>query len=178
VEWVHDPRNLVPSLEEDPFLALAGPRDERQLDSRPDVLAFDSEPAEFPLDLAGPVTAVLDVSSSAASMHVIAVLLDVFPDGSAYRICDGASLVCEARRGARAIVSLAHTGYRLHPGHRLRLRVASSDFPHCLPHPGTEEDPWAATVVKANKQRLGVGGGHGSCLLLCVLSDRLSECGV
>ena len=57
-----------------------------------------------------------------------------------------------------AEVYLGHTGYRVLPGHRLRLHVASSDFPVFLPHPGTAENPWDATETQTNRQTLAIGG--------------------
>jgi predicted acyl esterase len=40
------------------------------------------------------------------------------------------------------------------PGHRLRLQVASSDYPLYLPHPGTAENPWLAVETRINHQRV------------------------
>jgi len=96
-------------------------------------------------------------------------LVDVAPSGRAQRIAEGAALVRDARRGARAAVSLGDTGYRLRPGHRLRLEVASSCFPRYLLHPGSEDDPWHATRFTANRQSLTTGGLGASTLVLTVL---------
>ena len=57
------------------------------------------------------------------------------------------------------------------PGHRLRLQVASSDYPLYLPHPGTAESPWFATETRVNRQRLLTGGEAGSQLRLTVLPE-------
>ena len=67
-------------------------------------------------------------------------------------------------------VTMSHTGYRLLPGHCLRLHVASSDFPLYLWHPGTDEDPWLATTGTANQQTLATGGSAPSYLSLTVLN--------
>jgi predicted acyl esterase len=64
-------------------------------------------------------------------------------------------------------VYLGHTGHRLMPGHRLRLQVASSDYPLYLPHPGTSENPWTAVETRINHQRLVTGAS--SYLSLTVL---------
>ncbi|HET9310784.1 MAG TPA: hypothetical protein VFP41_06130 [Actinomycetota bacterium] len=42
-------------------------------------------------------------------------------------------------------------------GHRLRLQLASSDFPLYLPYPGTDDDPWRAIVGRPSEQTLRVG---------------------
>ena len=54
-------------------------------------------------------------------------------------------------------------GYRLRTGHRLRLHVASSDFPEYLPQPGTGASPWIATDVVTNTQALNIGGHDAAC---------------
>jgi predicted acyl esterase len=66
-------------------------------------------------------------------------------------------------------VDLGHTGHRLEPGHRLRLHIASSDYPLYVPHPGTAESPWTATVTAQNRQTLHCGGATPSELRLTVL---------
>ena len=103
-------------------------------------------------------------------MHVHVKLLDVSPDGAARMLLRGQGHVARSAYGAPVPVELGHTAYRLMPGHRLRLHVASSDFPLYLWHPGTSEDPWWATQGAANGQTLITGGGHGSSVDLTVLA--------
>jgi putative CocE/NonD family hydrolase len=152
------------------MLALADPPDDRTVEARPDVQVFTSEPLRTPIDLAGPVVAVLEVGSSAPSMHLVVRLLDVFPDGHTRRVCDGAALIRGASQESMATVSLGHVGYRVRTDHSLRVHVASSDFPRLLPYPGTEDDPWTAERVAVNEQRLRIGGHGGSRLEVSVLA--------
>jgi predicted acyl esterase len=67
---------------------------------------------------------------------------------------------------------MGHTAYRLLPGHHLRLHLASSDFPLYLPHPGTDKNPWFATVGKTNKQTITTGGRTPSSVRLTILDQR------
>ena len=67
------------------------------------------------------------------------------PDGRAHALLFGQRSSTRRAPERTAEVYLGHTGYRVAPGHRLRLHVASSDFPVFLPHPGTAENPWDAT---------------------------------
>ena len=143
--WVHDPADLVPSTVTNPFAFLAEWPDEREVEGRGDVLTFTSEPVPEALDLAGPVAATLTLDSSGPSMHVFAKLCDVAPDGAAHMLVRGERLVRGPELGEPLKLTMSHTGYRLLPGHCLRLHVASSDFPLYLWHPGTTEDPWFAT---------------------------------
>jgi hypothetical protein len=172
VHWVHDPDHLVPSALVDPFSLIKHWPDEREIEARDDVLTFTCDPVKQPLDLAGPVRATLRVGSSAASMHVHAKLLDVFPDGSARMLVRGQARVDGPDVDRAVTVDLGHTGYRVLPGHRLRLHLACSDFPLYLWHPGTTEDPWLATRGVVNKQTLKTGGDTGSSVSLSVLEPN------
>jgi putative CocE/NonD family hydrolase len=167
--WLHDPSNLVPSTSEDPFALLHEWADESPVQGRDDVLTFSSEPLAEPLDLAGPVDAWLSVGSTCASTHVYVKLCDVFPDGSTHMLVRGESLVQEKDYERLIEMRLSHTAYRLLPGHRLRLSIASSDYPLYLWHPGTNENPWLATKGVANGQALATGGSSPSYLRLTIL---------
>jgi uncharacterized protein len=171
LRWTHDPDNLVPSTVTDPFAFLRELPDEQAVQSRPDVLTFTAEPRRRPLDLAGPVRMRVHVGSTAASMHLHAKLADVAPDGSAHMLVRGQTHVLVTDPGEAVEITLGHTGYRLRPGHRLRIHLACSDYPLYIWHPGTEENPWHATAGKRNEQTLVTGGTTPSHLSICVLAD-------
>ena len=145
--WQHDPGDLVPSTLVNPFAALYEYPDERAIEARPDVLTFTTRGWDEPVTLAGRVVAHLEVTSDAPSLFLHVKLVDVHPDGRAHTLLFG-QIVHEPAPGTLAEVYLGHTGYRVEPGHRLRLHVASSDFPVFLPHPGTAENPWDATTTQ------------------------------
>jgi hypothetical protein len=170
--WLHDPARLVPSGVVNPFAFLYEYPDERGLGDRDDVLTFTSDPSEEPLDLAGPISVSVPVQTSGPSMHVFVKLFDVEPDGAAHMLVRG-QVVVGAAPGADGFaptkVELGHFGYRVRSGHRLRLQFASSDFPLYLWHPGTAENPWDATRMVTNRQRL-ISGGDASYVSLTVLA--------
>lgn len=169
VRWTHDPSDLVPDLIEDAWQPLAGLPDEREVEGREDVLTFTGEAAGEPLDLAGPVTLAARVRAG-APMHLSTKLVDVDPGGRARRILQGIALVPDPTGdGALARVDLGNTGYRLRPGHRLRLEIACSDFPRSLPDMGDGRNAWTATEGVPRGQELVVGGAEGATLTLAVL---------
>jgi putative CocE/NonD family hydrolase len=166
--WLHDPENLVPSTLVNPFEVLREYPDEREVESRPDVLTFTTPARDDPVTLAGRVVAYLEVGSDAPSMFLHVKLVDVHEDGRAHALLFG-QIVHRAGPATVAEVYLGHTGYRVLPGHRLRLHVASSDFPVFLPHPGTTENPWDATETRTNRQTLITGGATPSYVSLTVI---------
>lgn len=169
VRWTHDAADPVPDLIEDPWRSLLGLPDERAVEGRGDVLTFTGEPAAEPLDLAGPVRVRARVGGSGPFAHLAAKLVDVFPNGRARRILQGIALITELSSGATVTVDLGHTGYRVRPGHRLRVELAASDFPRYLLDPGTGEDPWTALETAPADRAVRVGGAEGAALELTVL---------
>jgi uncharacterized protein len=169
-KWTHDPRDLVPSTVVDAFTFLKQYPDERVVEGRPDVLTFTGPRLRSPIELAGRVRALLRVASSGPSMDVHVKLVDVAPEGRALMLVRGQQKVLTPGADPVAVtVDLAHTGYRLDRGHRLRLHVASSDFPLYVPHPGTEADPWFATDKVTNRQQLFCGGTDPSSVTITIL---------
>lgn len=169
VDWVHDPKDPVPSLEEEEWRPLLALPDERAVEVRDDVLVFTGELLTGPLDLAGPVSGRFTVASSAPELDVVVKLVDVFASGRARRIAEGARRVHSGGREVTASVDMGHAGYRLEAGHRLRVEVASSAFPRYLPYPGLQVDPWMDERTRANRQTLVVSGTRPSAVQLWVL---------
>src|SRR5690606_21253685 len=78
----YDPDDPVPSWgAQYQSMDRGGPRDRRQVERRPDVLVYTSEPLEQDLEVTGPVSAIIYASSSAVDTDFTAALVDVFPDG-------------------------------------------------------------------------------------------------
>lgn len=166
VTWTHDASDPVPSPVLDAFSFLAENPDERHLADRPDVLVFTGEPVAEPLDLAGPILFHTVFGSDGPEADLFARLLDVAPDGSARLIARGQQTVLDPGSGVPVTVDLGHTGYRLAPGHALRLTLASSDAPEFVPVPGTGEHRWLAVKTIPNQQRLRLAETRLTCTVL------------
>jgi hypothetical protein len=120
--------------------ANAGPRDQRAVESRPDVLCYTSAPLARPLEVIGPVELLLFASSSARDTDFVGKLVDVAPDGRAEILCDGilraryrtsmsAPVLLEPGAIQEYRIDLGATAYLFPAGHRVRLEVSSSNFP-------------------------------------------------
>ena len=136
---------------------------------RPDVLAFTTPVLEHDLVIAGPIEAVLWVSTDCPDTDFTVKLVDVYPpsedypQGYAMNLTDGI-LRCRYRRSwehpepmrAGEVVRLRITAFptanRFCAGHRLRLEVSSSNFPHfdLNPNTGEPEGRWTATRIATN----------------------------
>ena len=172
-EFAYDPQSPVPSrggpvcCAGDPAVR-AGPVDQKDVESRRDVLVYTSSPLTTPLRIAGPLRASLRFASSAVDTDVVARLVDVWPDGRAINIQEGA-LRARYRQGIAQPVPLVPgeavtlsvdmrgIAYALPAGHRLRLDITSSSFPRLERNLNTGGDNARGThgIVAHNEIRHG-----------------------
>ncbi len=164
IEWRSDGNDLVPSVAPDQFALLADVRDLAEHSLRPDVASVETEPLAESLTLAGPIDLFADVTSSASSTDVFARLLDIDRDGRATLIARGQSRISTGDGAADVRVRMLHAGYRVHVGHRLRLHLASSDYPEFTFNPGDGSDPWTSAGPAAVSVSVAAGGDRGARL--------------
>jgi uncharacterized protein len=129
----YDPMNPVP-------LSRNPADDEDRILNRPDVLVYTTPPLEKPIEVTGPLQAVLSVSSSAKDTDFIVRLLDVDTEGKAFPLAR-AVLRARYREGFnkkvwmspgktyQLSIDLHGTGNQFAAGHRIRVEVSSSAFP-------------------------------------------------
>lgn len=156
--YVYDPRFPVPTRGGAMLSSRAGMQEQGDVERRPDVLVYTTEPLPADLEVTGPVSATLIVSTTAASTDFAVKLVDVHPDGKAYNISDGI-----LRRGysksdgpdgnAQAItVELWPTSMLFRRGHRIRIEVSSSNFPRYDRNTNTGNEPATDDAPVAAKQ--------------------------
>lgn len=175
--FTYDPEDPVPS-HGGRVLQLgrlaAGPLNQAHLESRPDVLLYTSEPLTEPLDVVGRQRLRLRFGSEAPATAVVAKLTDVCPDGRSLLVAE-ASLRLEGAGGVPqeepydADLLLGDTAWRFAPGHRLRVHVTSSNFPHLDRHPNLPGPVGEADHCRPARQTVWHGGPYHSVLRLQVL---------
>ena len=143
--FVYDPADPVPTMGGNlccgDFL-LRGAVDQSDIELRDDVLVYTSEPLAEDLAVIGPVTVRLWASSTARDTDFTAKLVDVHMDGIAHNVLDRI-VRARYRNGSKSAPSLITPGetyeYTIplgdtatvfRRGHRIRLEVSSSNFPH------------------------------------------------
>jgi len=178
--FTYDPNNPVPTHGGALLMAPEfpdGPRDQRAIEARPDVLTFTTPPLERDTEVTGPVQVELWASSSAPDTDFVARLVDVFPDGRAYNLTDGIiraryrserPSLLEPGQPYRFLIDLWATSNVFKAGHRIRLQVTSSNFPRWDRNPNTGH-PFGTDgpndLVKA-EQTILHDGDHPSHVLL------------
>ena len=144
--FIYDPADPVPTIGGATFLPgvfvghNAGPRDQRPVSSRADVLAYRSAPLERDLTVVGPVSVVAHASSSARDTDWTAKLVDIWPDGREMLVCDGIiraryregterGVLLEPDRAYRYVIDLGATAMTFKTGHSIGVHISSSNFP-------------------------------------------------
>ncbi len=148
----------------------SGPRDNRALEQRPDVLTYTSEPVTAPLTITGPVTAELFVGSSRPHTDFFARLCDVDPGGKSVNITDGILRLAGATEPPQRIsINLWPTAHQFRPGHRIRLQVSSGAHPRYARNPGSGEPLATASTLHTARQAVYHDPAHPSAVLLPVV---------
>ncbi|MFI1865531.1 CocE/NonD family hydrolase [Streptomyces jumonjinensis] len=183
--YLYDPRRPVPTLGGSLMrpTGSAGPVDQRPVESRDDVLCFTSATLNTPVEVTGPVSATLFVSSSAPDTDFTVKLVDVHPDGRAINLCDGIQRMryrdsldtpepMEPGTVYEITVDLIATANVFLPGHRILVEISSSNFPRYDRNSNTggiiatEHDTQMSTAVN----RIHRGPGHPSRITLPVIT--------
>jgi putative CocE/NonD family hydrolase len=117
-----------------------GPRDQREVEMRDDVLVYSTAALERPVEVTGPIELRLFAASSARDTDFTGKLVDVYPDGRAIILTEGilraryrTSFTAPEPLEPEAVyefrLDLWATANVFLPGHRIRLEVSSSNFP-------------------------------------------------
>ena len=150
--FVYDPHNPVPTRGGDvccdPSIFPWGPMDQSAIENRRDVLVYSTPQLLEDTEVTGPISLVLFIESTAVDTDFSAKLVDVYPDGKAINLCDGQlraryrdSLekpkLLQPGQIFRLTIDAGVTSNVFRRGHRIRLEVSSSNFPHFDRNPNT-----------------------------------------
>lgn len=184
--YVHDPATPFttyrPTTGEDLDVWFGGSRDRREIESRNDVLIFDTAPLEAPIDVTGPVKAVIFLSSSAVDTDLDLTLVDVFPDGRAMGVYQGTlrvrfregmdrEVLMEPGKVYPVEVDMNVVSNTFQPGHRIRLEVASARYPNHDRNLGTGGDNFTESEGVIAQNTVHHSAEYPSRLILPVVHD-------
>ena len=118
----------------------SGGYDQSKNEMRADMLVYTSEPLEEGIEMSGDISAVLYVGSDVKDTDFIVRLVDVYPDGRAFNIQEGARRMryrdndsvpvwMEEGEVYEIQLDLHSSSNYFGKGHRIRVDVTSSNFP-------------------------------------------------
>ncbi len=143
-----DPTDPVPSAG-GTFLGISHPAgifDQQPVEDRDDVLVYTGGRTVDGIEVTGPISVELFVSTSAVDTDFTAKLADVDADGRSTNVCEGATRLrfraespglVQPGSVQRVVIELSPTSYLFRPGHAIRLQVSSSSFPLMQPNSNT-----------------------------------------
>ena len=156
------------------------------LNSRPDVLSFQTHTLAQDLEVTGTVEVTLHASSSALDTDFTAKLLDIYPafedypEGFALNLTD--SIIRARYRNSPEAADLMEPGrvyefrFQLYPisnvfkaGHRIRLDVSSSNFPRFDVNPNTGGPLGKESQMVIAQQSIYHDADHPSCITLPII---------
>jgi putative CocE/NonD family hydrolase len=161
----------------------------RPLAARPDVLVFQTPPLTEDMEVTGAIEANLWIASDGPDTDFTIKLIDVYPpsadypEGYALNLTDGI-LRCRYRdswetpammtpgRGYQIKVAAFPTSNLFKAGHRIRLDVSSSNYPHFDVNPNTGAPEGTGMERRVARNTLFVDSGRASHVLLPVIPRR------
>jgi putative CocE/NonD family hydrolase len=183
--FTYDPMNPVPSHGGNGCCTgnavQGGAFDQREMEQRPDILVYTTEPLRQAMEVSGPIDVTLHVSSDAKDTDFTVKLIDVYPDGRAYNLdetiqrmryrdgYDKPLVWMEPGKVYKVTLQPMTTSNYFAPGHRIRIEVSSSNFPRFDRNPNSGKPFGTDTEMLTAKQTVLHDEGHASQLVLPVI---------
>jgi len=183
--YLYHPLHPVPTVGGQVLLPggnAMGPRDQREVELRDDVLVYSTPVLDQSVEVTGPIELCLFVASSARDTDFTGKLVDVYPDGRAMILTEGIlraryrnSLtepeLLEPGTVYELWLNLWATGNVFLPGHRIRLEVSSSNFPRFDRNSNTGGDITSETADQYQPAINGIfhDAEHPSRLILPII---------
>ena len=185
-EYVYDPADPVPTVGGNMCCANdllpSGAFDQREVEQRDDVLVYTTQPLDEDLTVIGPVRVELWAASSAPDTDFTAKLVDVHPDGYVHNVSEGIIRARYRNSDHREswltpdavhdyTIDLGYTATVFRRGHRIRLQISSSNFPHFDRNPNTATAFGAGAELEPANQRVYHDAMHPSQLVVQIAPD-------
>ena len=197
--------DIHPDLRERDMIGIPGAFDQREapqflgckppylpLGARADIVVFQSEPLPTEMEVTGPITVELWIASSAIDTDFTAKLIDVYPpnpdypEGYAmnlsdtivrarYRHGDGKPDFLEPGEIYKITLPLYPTSNVFQRGHRIRLDISSSNFPHFDVNPNTGEPLGKNRLWQVARNTIYHDATHPSHVVLPVIPQESME---
>ena len=185
--FVYDPEHPVPTLGGcnccNPEIGPWGVYDQRPVEVRDDVLVYTTPPLAAAVEVTGPIAVHLYAATDGPDTDFTAKLVDVFPEGTAWNLCDG--IVRGRYRKGRGpasfltpgeveefVIDCWVTSNRFRAGHRIRLEISSSNFPRFDRNLNTGAPIADDDAPRSARQRVFHDAAHPSHVLLPIIPSE------
>jgi putative CocE/NonD family hydrolase len=172
----YDPAYPTPAVGGSSLSRNSGPKDNRAVEARKDVLVYTSPALEQDIEVIGEVRAELFVRSSLEHTDFFVRLCDVDPKGKSINISDGLVRLRpgEPEAGDDGVwkvgVEMWATAQCFRKGHRIRVQVAGGSHPRYARNTGSGEPLATSTTLIAADHTVYHDAEHPSAIILPVKS--------
>ncbi len=181
--FIYDPDNPVPTHGGALLFDMPGCWDQRDVEEREDVLVYTSDILEQALEVTGNIRVILYAATDGRDTDWTAKLVDVYPDGRAFNLCDGViraryregvekQVLIEPNDVYEYEIDLWATSNVFMPGHRIRLEISSSNFPRIDRNPNTGNPFGLDNELRIAEQTIFHDAEHPSRLVLPVIPTQ------
>ena len=166
-KFVYDPENPVPTSggNVSMYPSFGGPRDQRGIQARADVLVYTSKPLESDVEVSGRVLAKIYAASSARDTDFTAKLVDVHENGYAQLLAEGIiraryrdsfteQKLLEPGRVYEYMIDLWSTSHVFPKGNKIQVEISSSNFPKYDRNPNTGNEFGADSELQTASQTI------------------------
>lgn len=183
--YTYDPMDPVVTMGGTNLFLSAGPSDQRPVVlGRNDILTYTGSPLTEDVELAGPLTVVLSVSSNCTDTDFTAKLIDVYPAGNLTLVADG---IIRARyRDSMATPELmdpcivytitfdiGNVGHLFKAGDSIRVDISSSNFPKYDRNLNTGGELYTETEWVVAENTIYHDADNPSYIMLPVVPDEV-----
>jgi predicted acyl esterase len=137
----YHPHEVIPTIGGRNLFLESGPKDQRRIENRKDILVFTSDKLEEDVEVTGPISATLFFKTDQKDTDIVLRLCDVYPDGRSILISEGGQRLGvlhystgknsadQADKIYEVRIDLWATSMVFAKGHAIRLSISSSNYP-------------------------------------------------
>lgn len=180
--YPYDPKETIPTIGGRNLFLESGPKDQRSIENRPDVLVFTSEKLTEDVEVTGPLSATLFLTSDRIDTDICLRLCDVYPDGRSVLISEGGyrlGVMCYQNKAKQAYqphalhqvhIDLWATSLVFAKDHAIRVSISSSNYPRYEKNMNIGLLETNTGKFHSAKNTIYMGEDHPSHLLLPIVS--------
>lgn len=177
--YQYDPKNPTPTLGGRNLFLEIGPKDQRKIESRSDVVVFTSSPLEEDLEVTGRIKAKIWFSSNCEDTDVAVKLTDVYPDEKSILIADGIRRLHHTNPNKKTWsepeeieVDLWSTSMVFAKGHKIRVVISSANYPKYEINHNKLVSPSESEEITVALNKIHMGEKYPSQVVLPVIMTK------
>jgi putative CocE/NonD family hydrolase len=170
----YDPLDPTPSIGGPVLNPKPGQHDNRDIESRADVITYDTAELSHAIEIVGTPTATLFVGSTCKHTDFFVRLCDVQADGRSLNVTDNLVRMQQEDEDLATKqeieVKLWPTAYHFAKGHKIRVQIASGAYPRWNRNLGGGEPIVSGQAAKVAEQTIYYGLAYPSRIVLPVFT--------